>query len=132
MRHYQLYLLTDGNISTRLEFFADEDVEALESAALLFEACSDACSNYELWSGSELLARDHPVPSPIALEMFSQARQNQMLHLEEILHGSQWLIAKSNRLAEVIDNACVDRAPMENQPELGAEQERRRAPRGNE
>ena len=132
MVRYQLYLLADGNISTRLEFFADDDAEALESAVLLFEACSDVCTSYELWAGSQLLARDHAVRSPIVLEMLSQARQSQMLHLEETLHTSRWRIAKSNRLAALLDSACLGRSAMENRPELDTEPEERRASRGDE
>jgi hypothetical protein len=108
VHRFQLYLFAEGAISTRLEFLASAETEALRSAAILFDACSDVCSSYELWSGSRMIVRDDPVHSGTALEMLEQSRQRHMIDLEEALHSSRWCIAKSARLAQSIDAAHTD------------------------
>jgi hypothetical protein len=109
LHRYQLFLLASGELGTRLEFFADDDEEALENGSLLFEACSDVCSSYELWNGSQLLIRGRPAGAPTALQTLSEARQSQMLQMEESLHSSRWCITRSNRLADAIDTVRKDR-----------------------
>lgn len=105
MLRYRLYLLGDGVICAWLEFLADNDAEALQSAALLFDACSDVCSSCELWNGSRMLAQEQAVRSLTALDELSRARQKHIIDMEETLHSSRWRVEKSARLAEVMDTA---------------------------
>ena len=61
MVEYRVFLLAaKGAIEARHEFVADDEASALLIARCLFDACSDSCAGYELWSGRNRLAKFLP------------------------------------------------------------------------
>ncbi|HKT18645.1 MAG TPA: hypothetical protein VJR47_11425 [Stellaceae bacterium] len=110
MSSYRLYLL-DGQraISAREDFTATSDDEAIECAAVVFNACSDACSGYEVWSGSRKLVGGATAISSLTVDGLRAARQERAIKIEEALRDSRWAIAQSRRLIKEIDAALTSR-----------------------
>ncbi len=57
MNRYQLFLLQQGKIVMRYEFNAENDEHACAATALVFDACTDGCDDFELWAGVRLVTR---------------------------------------------------------------------------
>lgn len=111
MAEYRVYFRDKGAISARQGFLADTDDEARELAQLLFQACSDSCSSYELWSGTRLVLEESTESVPFSrFEVLSETRQERILDYERQLRDSHWLLAKSQRLLEAIEAANEMRA----------------------
>ena len=106
--YYRLYFLNAAQrISARDEFEAEDDETGTTIAGLLYDACSDLSSGFELWQGArrvvpgvrKQVAR-HPNPSSTAITL---KVQNIVIEREEILQQSHWLIARSKRLQARVD-----------------------------
>ena len=105
-REYFLYFLNNENsIQARHGFIAVNDADAAEFAAFLASACRDVCTNCELWSGARLVTRVSATAAPPRLDLFSDARQEQIVDLEHMLLTSRSHIAKSRQLIESIEAA---------------------------
>jgi CheY-like chemotaxis protein len=104
---YRLYFRGDADaIQARQGFFADSDDEACELAQILFDACHDKCSRYELWSGTRLIVESwEKAPSPPRFEFLTRNRQERVLDYEQRLRDSHWIVGKSQRLLEAIEAA---------------------------
>lgn len=57
MNFYRLYFSADGHIVHRHDFYADDDGIASKAAALVLDACSEACDELELWDGKRLIVK---------------------------------------------------------------------------
>ena len=107
MNWFRLYFLDAArHIVARDEFKAEDDQHAITIAGVLYDACSDHCSGFELWRGAHRLAPEGnggPArPSRGIMEITLQM-QNTVLEREEMLQKSEWLIARSTRLQARID-----------------------------
>ncbi|HWI28213.1 MAG TPA: hypothetical protein VN668_14660 [Stellaceae bacterium] len=89
-----------GTLAGREDFQAKDDRTALVIGALLCNACSDVCSNFELWQETRRiddLVDDRSTLDALALSAETQAS---VAHHEEQLRDSTWAVAKSTRLLE--------------------------------
>ncbi|HXR87521.1 MAG TPA: hypothetical protein VN728_11135 [Stellaceae bacterium] len=106
MAEYRLYFLDDeGHIQARQGFVAADDADAIESSAFVFDACSDRCVSYELWSGTQLVVQSCSRMPMIRFESLSAARQDGIITLEAMLQQSHWAIANSTRLLRSLEAA---------------------------
>ena len=99
MAEYRIYLVGPGLIQRRHDFQADNDQIAVQIAHILFDACSDDCESFDLWSGARRVA----VPrlfQPKTFDDLSAANQECVIDTEERIVHSGWLIAQSRRLLE--------------------------------
>ena len=101
MGPYRLYLYGGGDIRGRHDFDAEDDVGAVKVAELLFEACSDRCSAWELWQGARVVhISPKPCLPPLALGYVTHRMQQSVLDSEELILCSKWAIATSRRLLD--------------------------------
>ena len=108
MYWYRLYFLDASHrIIARDDFEAEDDQSAITIAGLVYDACSDVSSGFELWSGTRRLVPDVEkqtagYPSQNSAELMLRV-QDIVLEREKILQQSRWLIAKSKRLQARVD-----------------------------
>ena len=102
---YRVYLLDQNNHITAAETFsAADDAEAVEVAVSLHDACSDAFAGVEVWCGPKcVLPAGHERSAPIVprLEDVVEARQNNVLDLEDRLQRSHATMKRSRKLLAV-------------------------------
>jgi len=106
--YYRLYFLNAAQrINARDEFEAENDETAITIAGLLYDACSDLSSGFELWQGARRVVPDAKNQTGGNVSQTSAAItlqvQNIVLEREEILQQSHWLIARSRRLQARVD-----------------------------
>jgi len=102
MASYRIYFVGERAILGRHDFDADNDRAAIQVAHVLFDACSDDCRSFDLWQGRRRIA----VPRlfvPSTFEELSEATQERVLDTEERIAHSQWNIARSRRLLEMLE-----------------------------
>jgi hypothetical protein len=99
---YRVYLFDgDGQIRAGESFISDDDVEAAEIAASLHLACADAFAGYELWRGTECVAkrRTEDIRNfELKLSALILARQERLLDIEERLQEAFVSVGASERL----------------------------------
>lgn len=105
---YRLFFLDEhAAIQARQEFLAADDGEAIIFAALLFDACSEDCSGYELWNGARIVVSTFTglgtSDGTLTHEDITEKQQRYLLELEEILRHSHWRISKSKKLLEATE-----------------------------
>jgi len=83
----------------REDFGADDDTSALVMAKVLWEACSDVASGYELWQGARCVT-DRPLArrTPITWQELADCTQTALVEHELRMQSSNWAIARSRRL----------------------------------
>jgi hypothetical protein len=57
VEHYRIYFFRDQHIQAGQAFSAPDDTEAMETAGLLYAACSDVAAACELWRGAKCVAK---------------------------------------------------------------------------
>ena len=92
---YRLYLRTSQGIAGRLDFEADDDWMALTIAEAICDACSDLCTEFEVWDGPRRVEPQEALTT--AMRAATEART---IETEEALLGSLWAVARSRRLLE--------------------------------
>jgi len=99
---YRVYLRqADGVIIGRHDFAADDDDEGLKVAAILFDACSDLSTDYELWHGTRRVDGIAPSSRPrISLGSLVEKHERSAAQCAEVLRRSEWAVAKSLRLSQ--------------------------------
>src|SRR5689334_3085725 len=99
---YRLYLLdSSGKIAAADSFAVDDDADATQLAADLYDACSDVFGGYELWQGAvRVVAALNRPPRPLDFSRLTSARQAMMLEVEERLSDTFDCIRRSKRLIE--------------------------------
>ena len=89
-----------GTQMGRLDIAAGNDAEALDVAAVLYDACSDVCSYYDMWKGEKAVRKaEYFLLAPTVAEL-SRHTQQIVLDREMAIRDSQWHIADSRRLIE--------------------------------
>ena len=107
MTAYRLFFLDrNGAIQAREEFAAASDDDALILASVVWEACSETYSGYELWSFARRVVSAPDgigmIPPP-RLDELDVERQERVLALEEMIQRSRWRVAKSEKLLQSVD-----------------------------
>ena len=107
MLGYRLFFVDEqGAIEARLEFFCADDGEAVVMAELIFDACSDCHSGYELWQERRRVlspVMQHTTKQRPTIAQLSREMQEHLLEIEEQLQKSKWRVATSGRLLEQVD-----------------------------
>lgn len=108
MMRYRVFFRngSGGRIEGRDDFMAADDQEAMVLARLIFEACSDACSEFELWDGTRLVGGPQSRPSPLQLSTaaVNEEMQRSLIEREEAIQSSEWAIGKSRRLLGTVEH----------------------------
>jgi hypothetical protein len=101
---YRLYFLSD-HVVGQFDFQADDDDRAVETAEIIFDACSDSCRSWQIWEGDVFL-----VSGPLRLhgaqlrtKGLTERRQEHIVECEEAILRSEWAIASSERLMAELD-----------------------------
>jgi CheY-like chemotaxis protein len=112
MVEYRLYFFDEWRmIKARQGFLADNDNEAREFAALIFHACHDKCSSYELWSGVRLMLENSSESIPSShFALLTDRVQERVVEYELRLRDSHWIVGKSQGLLEGLEAANKIRA----------------------
>jgi hypothetical protein len=94
----------------QFDFQAVDDVEAVETAETLFDACSDRCRSWEIWEGDVFLVSGPQNIGPRfrALDL-AKRRQESMIRFEELILASKYTIAASKRLLAELDKLKASR-----------------------
>jgi hypothetical protein len=101
MTAYRIFFRDDQNrICGREDFDADSDTTAACIGQALRDACSDTSETFELWNGQKIIKA--PGASVGHAEL-NERHQEIVLHTEEIIRHSTWLIAESHRLVDLVD-----------------------------
>ena len=112
MASYRIYFFAERAIRGRHDFDADNDQAAIQVGYVLFDACSDDCRSFDLWQGPRRIA----VPRlfvPKTFDELSAANQECVVDTEERIVRSEWNIARSRRLLEMLARRKPEReAPM--------------------
>jgi GAF domain-containing protein len=100
---FRLYFLDGkGSITTRHDFHAETGDEAMEFAAVVFNACSDRTAGYEVWSGKQRLIQSLTTNSVARLDALRGARQERVIELKEALGDTLRAAAQSRRAAKSV------------------------------
>lgn len=102
---YRLRLLEQSGSATHEAVFeAEADTVALTLGHLVWEACSDCYTGYEIWaSGARIRKATRAVSIfPPSFEQLARARQERLLHLEETLQRSHACLSQSRRLLDKV------------------------------
>lgn len=98
---YRVYFRTSfGNIAARDDFTAENDWSALVIASELCDACSDICVSFELWQGLRRVDKEERRRPALTAAQISRRTQETVVQREMTMRDSEWLVAKSKRLAE--------------------------------
>ena len=91
--NYRLYLFGEsGRTFTGEAFVADDDKRAISLALTIFSARGGEIGGYELWRDSVKIADDRSSANAIPRWAMAQARQGDVLDLENQMQTSfQWL-----------------------------------------
>ena len=89
MTAYRMYFRNDDKLGVAIrgrdKFEAHDDVEATRVARVLFDACSDVCKSFELWSGERQISAQQPHHSVASLDSLIDAHQELALEREEAI-----------------------------------------------
>jgi hypothetical protein len=98
---YRLYFVDKADHFRAAQVFeAASDIEAVQIAELVHDACSDVAPRFELWCGAAPVATSRgrrPAPD---LATVIRERQQQVLDLEDIVQRSYSSLAHSRKLME--------------------------------
>jgi hypothetical protein len=101
---YRVYLLDASNhINAAESFAAANDEEAIEIAASLHEACSDAFDGYEVWREANCISPNghhRRAPTVSSREEVIEARKHDILDLADRLQRSFPCVGRSKKLLE--------------------------------
>lgn len=96
MATYRLYFRESSGIVGRDDFDADDDASALMVAQALADACSDRCTDFELW---QCTRRIDACLAKGAVPSFDKIA-DRVIEREMAIRDSRWAIADSTRLLE--------------------------------
>ena len=101
MTAYRIFFRDDQNrICGREDFDADSDTTAVCIGQALRDACSDTCETFELWNGQRIIKAPG---TSVGYAELNERHQEIVLHTEEVIRHSTWLIAESHRLVDLVD-----------------------------
>lgn len=111
MTEFRIFFLdAKGAIEARQELYADSDETAIAISALVYEACSDTYSGFELWSFDRRVVAANPGVGKIAefvLDDITRDMQERVLEFEDTIQRSHWRVAHSKKLIDAT-NALRD------------------------
>lgn len=110
MTEYRLYFWAAGRIVGRHDFIVEDDEAARVISGQLFDACSDGCEAYDLWSGQRYVPVASPRPRALSFEELNAVHQATIVEVEETISRSNWMIAHSRRLLDALDGRRKPRA----------------------
>ena len=94
----------------QFDFEAGDDVQAVETAEILFDACSDRCQSWEIWEAELFLVRGpQNIGIPLRASDLTKRRQEYIVYCEEIILQSKWMVASSERLLAELDKLKASR-----------------------
>jgi hypothetical protein len=100
----------DHTVLGDFDFEAGDDIQAVETAEVLFDACSDRCQSWELWEGQVFLVRGpQNIGMPLRASDLGRRRQESIIGYEETILNSEWAIASSERLLAELDKLKASR-----------------------
>ena len=111
MADYRMYFLVADRIRARVDFEADNDIDAIRIAQVLDDGCSDNCDSFELWQ-EERKVDNAQESQLLSLAELTQAHQQTAVETEETILKSDWTIAQSKRLIEPIERLKTGRADV--------------------
>lgn len=104
LHDYTLRLFNDvGRMLAALDMQAMSDDEAAVAAAMVFDACSDLCAQYEIWSGTERIATIGIPMRPLTTADVNTHMQEMVADREIALRDSRCSISQSRRLLRKLD-----------------------------
>lgn len=109
---FYIYLLDEaGRTRAGDSFAARSYLEAADTAAILYEACSDAFAGYELWCGHHRLLRTLAPPAAASDEFqrLAAEHQEEVVALEESLKDASLEARTSRRLLQSTERFLTDR-----------------------
>jgi hypothetical protein len=103
MPNFRLYFRDAGGIVGIDNFEASDNQAACSIAQVLYDACADQCSGYELWQSTTIVV-DYMKPNirPTTGEL-PDYHQALVIEREEAIQQSKWVIASSRRLLRRLD-----------------------------
>jgi hypothetical protein len=98
---YRVYFRNQHKfIIGRDDFLAFDDDDAMVIAKTLADACSDLCTDFELWQGAQRVDTSQTIPN--ANEIAARI-QDIVLERELVLRNTEWVVADSRRLLEMTE-----------------------------
>jgi hypothetical protein len=94
----------------QFDFQVGDDVEAVETAEILFDACCDRCQSWEIWEGEVLfVSGPQGIGQRFCASDFAKRRQQSIIGYEQAILDSDWAIASSERLLAELDKLKASR-----------------------
>lgn len=104
LHDYTLRLFNDvGRMLAVLDMQASSDDEAAVAAAMVFDACSDLCAQYEIWSGTVRIATIGIPMRPLTATDVNSHTQQIVADRAQALRDSRCSISQSRRLRRALD-----------------------------
>lgn len=107
LSEYRLFFLDEkGAIEARQELTAENDQTAIALSTIVFEACSEVYSGFELWSFDRRVMAATPGIGKLAsivLEDVTRDMQQRVLEVEDAIQRSHWRVAHSRKLLDSTD-----------------------------
>ena len=110
MNTYRVYFRDAAHIVGRHDFTADDDQAAVTIGDVLCDACSDSCDAFEVWNGDRCVV-GRTSRSPRAADVIMGRSQETIVKCEETIQQSEWIIARSKKLLERLDELRAADAP---------------------
>jgi len=110
MSTYRVYFRETTHIVGRQDFTADDDQSAVTMGDVLCDACSDRCDSFEVWNGDHRVV-GRSLHSSRSADVILGRCQASIVKCEEAIQRSQWVIAKSKKLLERLDELRATDAP---------------------
>jgi len=107
MAEYRIFFLDRrGAIEARQELRAEDDERAIALSTIVFQACSETYSGFELWSFDRRVMAATPgvgKVAEIALEESTREMQQRVLNFEETIQRSHLRVARSKKLLDATE-----------------------------
>lgn len=81
-------------------FAADNDIDAIRIAQVLYDACSDTCEGFEVWEGCRVLHTRPPPYPEVTCTHLAEHLQRIVIEKEEMMSASNYVLRRSRRLLE--------------------------------
>jgi len=106
MAEYRIFFLdSKGAIEARQELHAEDDDTAIALSTILFQACSETYSGFELWSFDRRVVAATPGVGKLAeivLDEITRDMQQRVLDFEDVIQRSHWRVARSKKLLDAM------------------------------
>lgn len=110
MGTYRVYFRDSSLIVGRHDFSADDDQSAVTIGDVLCDACSDRCDAFEVWNGDHRVVGLTPRSSR-SVDVILGRAQASIVKCEEALQSSEWIVARSRKLLERLEELRISDPP---------------------